>query len=745
MPHEQALGRRHQIDARTDVWAAGATMFTLLTGELVHQAESAAELLVRAATQPARLLAEVLPEIPDAVADVVDCALAFERDERFPDARAMRDAIAAAYFELYGEPLVETTPRPPLASIPPAPTSLPPPGPSTGNLGLPALRPGADLAETVVAADIAGPTEIDTRPQPTPTPERPTTRPITADTPDASASASAPAPAPAAAAAAASASASASASAPAPAPAPRAIGSRMHGLALAGGIVLLSTLALLGARARMDKPSPAPAASSSAAVEAGACRSNAECIARSGGAPSICRKDRGACVPLATDQCRVLAEPGDLSCDDTLWIGAMYPAHDRSSTYGPEAMHAIDVARRDFAGLTGGLPSLRPDGKPRPIALVACDDTESPERAAAHLVDEVGVPAILGFGRSKEVLDLARLHFLPKGVLALASNTASMLTSIPHAPGEPRLVYRVTTSADMTGPPTAALVKDVFVPALRRPPAALAPGEAVRIAILRVDNASGLSHADVLVSKLAFTDGTRSEVRQFVYPDPVAHPGETAWLGPMVEEIIAFAPHVVLPSDGVEAIAALEQRWPPRRAYRPMYVGTGGLSDPEYGKLFAEHPSLARRLFSVDTSISSQALQKFVLHYNELVPEKVEPENATSAPYDAFYLVAYAAIALGDAPITGRSLSRALGRLMPPGERIDVGPAGIYPALKVLASGRNVDLAGAQTSLDFDPESGDATAEFVVFCRDVARNASIESGLVFDPAAGKFRGAMHCP
>ncbi len=97
MSPEQALGRSNEVDARTDVWAAGATLFTLLSGKLVHElgAVSGTEMLVHAATRPASPLASVAPSVPAAVAAVVDRALAFDREARWPTARAMADALAA--------------------------------------------------------------------------------------------------------------------------------------------------------------------------------------------------------------------------------------------------------------------------------------------------------------------------------------------------------------------------------------------------------------------------------------------------------------------------------------------------------------------------------------------------------------------------------------------------------------------------------------------------------------------------
>ncbi len=114
MAPEQALAKARDIDARTDLWAAGATLFTLLSGRPVHEAETAAELVVRAATTRARGLASVVPTIPPAVARVVDQALAFEREQRWQSAGEMRKALADAVAAGLGQPL---EPRRELASL----------------------------------------------------------------------------------------------------------------------------------------------------------------------------------------------------------------------------------------------------------------------------------------------------------------------------------------------------------------------------------------------------------------------------------------------------------------------------------------------------------------------------------------------------------------------------------------------------------------------------------------------------
>ncbi|MBX3226011.1 MAG: serine/threonine protein kinase [Labilithrix sp.] len=93
MAPEQAAGHSDNVDARTDIWAIGATLFVLLTGQPVHEGESAAEMLVAAANFPVRPVGEIERGIPVKLRQTVDRALAFDRKDRWPDARSMLLAI----------------------------------------------------------------------------------------------------------------------------------------------------------------------------------------------------------------------------------------------------------------------------------------------------------------------------------------------------------------------------------------------------------------------------------------------------------------------------------------------------------------------------------------------------------------------------------------------------------------------------------------------------------------------------
>ena len=93
---EQAGGLVREIDARTDLFSVGAMMFTLISGELVHRARTSIEYMVYAATKPARSIVDAMPEVDRGLAEVIDIALAFEKERRWASAKKMQTALRSA-------------------------------------------------------------------------------------------------------------------------------------------------------------------------------------------------------------------------------------------------------------------------------------------------------------------------------------------------------------------------------------------------------------------------------------------------------------------------------------------------------------------------------------------------------------------------------------------------------------------------------------------------------------------------
>jgi serine/threonine-protein kinase len=97
MPPEQARARWELVDARSDLWALGATIFRSLSGRFVHSGATTDERFQAAISRPARSLATVVPDAAHEVVAVVDKALAFQKNDRWADARAMQQAVRGCY------------------------------------------------------------------------------------------------------------------------------------------------------------------------------------------------------------------------------------------------------------------------------------------------------------------------------------------------------------------------------------------------------------------------------------------------------------------------------------------------------------------------------------------------------------------------------------------------------------------------------------------------------------------------
>ncbi len=663
MAPEQMLGE--ELDGRADQYAWALLGYELLAGSAPWSgAPDSLQLVAQALTRDPEPLRSRAPDVPEALAKVIDRALSRERGSRYP---TMGGAIEALDEAGVVAPATSKRQAVALPEPPAEPTDATPPDAATlrghhSTRRAHVVKKGA-ARPAIVAAAIA-----------------------------------------------------------------------LSVAAIAGGVGLLR-----------GRPAPPPPVSAPSVPGCGG-HGPAKCSEELG-APAACGR-AGRCVLLASEDCHPVAEPGDTSNDGTVWIGTMLPlTGPDANAFGTREFNAIDLARRDFAQILAG-STARPHGS-HPIALLSCDDAVDPHRALHHLVDEVGVPAVIGFRSSNEAIEAATSSLIPSGVLGVAAlNTSPMISSLPQPPGQPRLIWRTTYSAAEMALPVALLVPQVLEPELRQHLGT----EPLRVALVRQDDATGLGFADALFRSLDFNERTALE-NESSYRELVSalHAGDDpAELDKLVAKLRTFAPHVVVFFGSDESLVhvagALERDW--REPVRPRYVRTSPLG-PLVHSFIGTSAERRRRFLSLTTVSTTAANARFVARYNEAFSDAVTRTFSPNSSYDAFYVIAYATYALGDAPVTGTGLAAAIPRLTPPGPTIDVGPSGIFDVINRLSTGGRVDLNGATGPLDFDLATGDARVDLGVLCVDVdsrgAASGNRESGLVFDAMSGTLRGALKCP
>jgi ABC-type branched-subunit amino acid transport system substrate-binding protein len=448
----------------------------------------------------------------------------------------------------------------------------------------------------------------------------------------------------------------------------------------------------------------------------------------------------------------VLAEPEHIANDNTIWLGAMFPLSGApGEAFGRMNANAFDLARRDFTQMSAGVPRNDARGPGRPIGIILCDDTLDPRAEARHLADEVGVSAVVGFHRSEEAIDLATSFFLPRRILVLSTlNQSPLVTKVPQAPGEPRLVWRTTPESTSWATSVAEVVSRLAEPSVRTDPKRR--DRPIRVTFLRGDttlshNAAFLSFATALFERLRFNGvsalANGPNYRE-VFVEKRPGGGEAIDDTRIVQQLLEAPPDVILAFNDVmgEVAAPLEARWP-RGRERPFYVGMNGKTNGEVLSFFGKDAARRRRFVAVELASGSTPTALLSKRYGEFFPPPTAPIFALAPTYDAFYVLAYAALAAGEGQIDGLRLAQEMRRIVPRGPAVDVGPTGIFDAARALASGGSVNLNGAGSLLDFDPATGETSADWDVLCIGPEK-ALVPSGLVYRAASKALEGRMAC-
>ncbi|MEW5851636.1 MAG: hypothetical protein AB2A00_22795 [Myxococcota bacterium] len=457
------------------------------------------------------------------------------------------------------------------------------------------------------------------------------------------------------------------------------------------------------------------------------CATNQECLDRHPEAPFICRKSDSLCVPLTTSECDVvLGDNAEIANDNTVFFGSILPIRGVDESTGQPLLNSVELARQDFKQTTSGLPAATPGGTPRPIVFVACND-EDALGAAEHLSNTVQVPAIVGPAFSGVTLDVANNVTVPAGTLVLSpSATSPAITGIQ----DNGLVWRTSPPDSLQAVAVNALAS-VFEQQVRTQ-LGLAQGDQIKLGLAFKGDGYGQGLANELFNILRFNGlsvaDNGNNYRQYNYGDPDDNDPVPSY-DEKATQIIGFQPHVILLIGTNEAVTEMftriENNWPSGLPYRPRYVLTDGGKIPEIIQLTANDATVRNRVLGTVPGTKNANYDRFRLNFtsneSSLPYQGTDPDVfGTAGAYDALYLLAYAAVAVGE-PVTGPRLVEGLKRMVGGGTVINAGAAQINDAFTaVAAADGRIDFNGASGPLDFNTDTGEATSDIQVWCVSVS-------------------------
>ncbi len=415
------------------------------------------------------------------------------------------------------------------------------------------------------------------------------------------------------------------------------------------------------------------------------CQTHSEC-SDSMGDTWICGVEK-TCVNAINERCTKVAGP--LGRDNVVILGSIFPTVEFSGSGLPREQ-AVELAITEFND-AGGLPGGRQ------LALVGCDDSGNRDLgidAANHLVNNLGVPAIIGPAFSGVYIDVTTQVTVPGGVMTISPSATN--PGIANLPDE-NLVWRTAANDVFQSVAIADFVRDEG---------------ATSIVAFGKDDPYGKGLLERVSQELAVEFGEEGFFGA-LYNDPG---GDTPPdYGALIVDALANdrSPQMVLilgTTEAADIINLFEQTVQDRGLVSPLYVlSDGGKNADALKPMVDANPDLLAQITGTEPYHFNGALyDAFALRFQQKFREA--PGSFSANAYDAAYLLAYAISALEpEGELTGAQIASAMQRLVE-GREVEAGPSQISEARNILSTGNSIDYVGASGKLDFDLAVGEAPA-----------------------------------
>ncbi len=483
---------------------------------------------------------------------------------------------------------------------------------------------------------------------------------------------------------------------------------------------------------------------------------NTKCTATLG-EPAICRND--TCVKLKSQYCPIVI--GDVDDDRTIIIGSVAPINGPSANEGGPIRSSIDLALREINAR--GIPSADVCEAPRKMALVACDENEEVDikGGASHLVNDLGVQAIIGANFSGDTIHTSSVTLPGKTLLISPSATAARITTLEGATQDgTRLLWR-TSPSDVI---QSEAMRSVYVELEAAAKAAAGGPTNAKVAVISKSDAYGVGvhqalQGSLIVNGKPHADAANAGLAEFrCYNPPATATVGTAdcpvsnTMAAAVTALQALKPDTIILTGTAEAVSDIlipyeaTNPTPKPRWLLPDGIRTADLTNYAKGK----PEFIARVRGTVPGVVTPLAQSFFNIRYSAAFPDNPTLIFGMAGAYDATYMIAYGIAANGSNPITGVNIAKNLAKLVGGTAKIDVGPARLAAGFAELTNGSAVDLNGTSGPLDFDPATGEARSDIAIWCLRVDPNTSNivygdATGQSYNATENKLNGTFSCP
>jgi hypothetical protein len=448
--------------------------------------------------------------------------------------------------------------------------------------------------------------------------------------------------------------------------------------------------------------------------------------------PDDCKLCRGeSCVRLRNDDIETPGTGGE--CQQVLGASDWHPGAKtflfgafssiRDPTNKSPLTLSYELALEEFAS-RGGVPVQDEDRHPMAVVCnVAGISPEELDRTFDHLVDELGVPAIITPLPGIELKrSFERLRARGRRVFFLSPyESDSLLTNVD----DDGLLWHITGNSTDVG--------QAYLPLFERAQRHVGPrADGLRVALMDSNLASQSDMGAVVHAGIEFNGKPASDNDSMHYLRlrlESAQLDKDASVTDAFLRLLDFKPDIVVATGGEEFLLRVWQplertlsALPPEDA-RPFYVLSPyhAAERTDLTRILKEVPDLRTRTLGVNVAAAANSMlyDEYISVIKAAYPDDAMWFDGSENFYDSVYYLLYAVAATRNAPrLTGKEIATGMLQLLD-GAPATVG-ADQIPAVKAMlaVAGGKVALEGTLGPPDFDASAGARRGTGSVWCVD---------------------------